>query len=169
MEATPAQLESLKTLMREMSAADLSILETVPQTLEQEESVRLVTVSGSKNDLLWSQMVALDWMKQEGPLEEHPASKVYIVSREARDPLEGLLLDLKRDELPKILNELRRDIPPMIGPRVIASGGTPADLVMMLAGIVQSTMRRYIREDLHEEFLKAVYDRARDLSGMKQS
>jgi len=35
MEATPAQLESLKTLMREMSAADLSILETVPQTLEQ--------------------------------------------------------------------------------------------------------------------------------------
>ena len=39
---------------------------------------------------------------------------------------------------------------------------------MMLAGIVQSTMRRYIREDLHEEFLKAVYDRARDLNGIKQ-
>jgi hypothetical protein len=111
----------------------------------------------------------LDWMKQDEPLEGQPASKVYIVPREAREPLERLLLDLKRDELPKMLNEFRRDIPPLIGPRVIASGGTPADLVMMLAGIVQSTMRRYIREDLHEEFLKAVYDRARDLSGMKQS
>jgi len=59
--------------------------------------------------------------------------------------------------------------PPLIGPRVIASGGTPADLVMMLAGIVQSTMRRYIREDLHEEFLKAVSTARADLSGMKQS
>jgi hypothetical protein len=169
MEPTPAQLESLKTLMRQMSAADLSILEAVPQTLEQEESVRLATVSGSKNDLLWSQMAAVGWMKQEEPLEEEPASKVYLVPRESREPLESLLLDLKRDELPKLLSEFRRDIPPLIAPRVIASGGTPADLVMMLAGIVQSTMRRYIREDLHEEFLKAVYDRARDLNGASQS
>jgi hypothetical protein len=169
MEAMPAQLESLKTLMREMSAADLSILETVPQALEQEDSVRLATVSGSKNDLLWSQMVALGWMTQEGPLEAQPASKVYIVPREAREPLERLLLDLKRDELPKMLSEFCREIPPLVAPRVIASGGTPADLVMMLAGIVQSTMRRYIREDLHDEFLKAVYDRARDLNGAKKN
>jgi hypothetical protein len=169
MEATPAQLESLKTLMRGMSAADLSILEAVPQTLEQEESVSLATVPGSKNDQLWSQMAALGWMKQEEPLEGLPASRVYIVPREAREPLQNLLLDLKRDELPKLLAEFRRDIPPMIAPRVIASGGTPADLVMMLAGVVESTMRRYIREDLHEEFLKSVYDRACDLGGVKQS
>src|ERR1700684_4271171 len=110
MEPTPAQLESLKTLMRQMSAADLSILEAVPQALEQEESVRLATVSGSKNDLLWSQMVAVGWMKQEDPLEEEPASKVYLVPRESREPLESLLLDLKRDELPKLLSEFRRDI-----------------------------------------------------------
>jgi hypothetical protein len=57
----------------------------------------------------------------------------------------------------------------MIAPRVIEAGGTPADLVMMLAGVVQSTMRRYIREDLHEQFLQAVCDRARDLDQTKPS
>ena len=169
MEATPSQVEALKPLMREMSAADLSILEAVPQTLLQKESVRLVTIPGSKNDLLWSQMATLKWMKQDEPLEEHPESNVYVVPREAREPLEALLLDLKRDELPKLLNEFCQDIPPLIGPRVIATGGTPADLVMILAGIVQSTMRRFIREDLHEQFLQSVYDRARDLNQIKLS
>lgn len=167
MDATQVQLEELKKLMRKMSAADLSILEALPQTLREEESVRLATTPGSENDMLWSQMAALKWMKQEEPLEEVPGSRVYVVRREAREPLEGLLLDLKRDELPKLLGEFRRDIPPLIGPRVIAAGGSPSDLVLMLAGIVQSTMRRYIREDLHEEFLKAVYDRARDLNQLK--
>ena len=169
MEATRSQIESLKTLLKEMSAADLSILEVVPETLRQEETVRLATTSGSKNDILWSQMAALNWMKLDEPLEAHPVSKVYVVTREAREPLEALLLDLKRDELPNLFNEFRRDIPGLIGPRVIAAGGTPSDLVMMLAGIVQSTMRRYIREDLHEEFLRAVFDRARDLNQNKQS
>jgi hypothetical protein len=169
MEATPSQIESLKKLIKEMSAADLSILEAVPEALQQEECVRLATISGSKNDMLWSQMTALNWMKLDEPLEEHPESKVYVVPREAREPLEAFLLDLKRDELPNLLNEFRRDIPPLIGPRVIAAGGTPSDLVMMLAGIVQSTMRRYVREDLHAEFLQAVFDRARDLNQMRQS
>lgn len=169
MNTTREQLEALKTMMREMSAADLSILEAVPQALQQEESVRLATTVGSRNDGLWSQMAALQWMKPEEPLEEVPGSRVYVVPREAREALEALLLELKRDELPKLLGEFRRDIPPLIGPRVIAAGGTPSDLVMMLAGIVQSTMRRYIREDLHEQFLQAVHDRARDLNQMKQS
>ena len=167
MDATQEQLEALKTLMRKMSSADLSILEALPQALREEESVRLATTPGSGNDALWSQMAALNWMKQAEPLEEVPGSRVYVVSREARVPLEALLLDLKRDELPKLLGEFRRDIPPLIVPRVIAAGGTPSDVVMMLAGIVQSTMRRYIREGLHEEFLKAVYDRARDLNQVK--
>ena len=167
MEATPSQIEALKLLMREMSAADLSILEVLPQTLQEKDCVRLATTPGSENDVLWSQMAALNWMKEDEPLKEHPGAKVYVVPREARAPLEALLLDLKRDELPKLLAEFRRDIPPLIGPRVIAAGGTPSDLVMMLAGVVQSTMRRFIREDLHQEFLQAVYDRARDLNQIK--
>ena len=108
-------------------------------------------------------------MKLDEPLEAHPVSRVYVVTREAQEPLEALLLDLKRDELPNLFNEFRRDIPGLIAPRVIAAGGAPSDLVMVLAGIVQSTMRRYIREDLHEEFLRAVFDRSRDLNQNKQS
>jgi hypothetical protein len=169
MDATPAQIEALKTLMREMSAADLSTLEAVPQALQEQETVRLATVAGSKNDALWSHMASLGWMKQDEPLTGQPTSIVYIVPRDAREPLEALLLDLKRDELPKLLSQFSRDIPPMIAPRVIEAGGTPADLVMMLAGVVQSTMRRYIREDLHEQFLQAVCDRARDLNQTKPS
>jgi hypothetical protein len=163
MDLTEAHIESLKTFLKEMSAADLSILEALPESLKQEETVRLVTIPGSKNDLLWSQMAALNLMKLDEPLEEHPRSKVYVVFREAREPIETLLMELKRDELPKLFNELRRDIPNMIAPRVIAAGGTPSDLAMMLAGIVESTMQRWIISDLHDDFLEAVFARARDL------
>ena len=124
MEPTPSQIESLKKLMKEMSAADLSILEAVPQTLEQEETVRLVTTPGKqKMTSFWSQngRVELD----EAGRAARGASVIgiqgpYIVSREAREPLEAFLLDLKRDELPNLLNEFRQNIPPMITRGVIA-------------------------------------------------
>jgi hypothetical protein len=163
MEVNQAQIETLKAFLKEMSAADLSILEALPETLEQEDTARLVTMPGSKNDLLWSRMVALNWMKLGDPLEEHPASKVYIISREAREPLETLLIQFKRDGLPDLFNELRREIPRLIAPRVIAAGGAPSDLALMLAGVVEGTMRRWIKPDLHDEFLKAVFDRSNDL------
>jgi len=167
--AAEAQMESLKARLRETSRGDLSILAALPETLAQEETVRLATTSGSQNDLLWSQMAALGWMELDQPLEGHAASKVYIVRRKAREPIEALLTDLKREELPKLFNELRRDVPPMIVPRVVASAGTPSDVVMMLAGIVEATMRRWIKPELHEEFLRAVFDRARDLSRESKS
>jgi hypothetical protein len=163
MDVTQAQIESLKAHLKEMSAADLSILDALTESLKQEETVSLATTPGSKNDLLWSQMAVLGWMKLDKPLAEHAASKVYIVNREAREPLEALLIDLKRDELPKLFNQLRREIPPMIAPPVIAAGGAPADVALMLAGIVEATMRRWIKPGLHKEFLQAVFDRARDL------
>jgi hypothetical protein len=163
MDATPAQIEALKILMEGMSAADLSILESLPETLKEGEPVQLATIPGSKNDQLWSEMAALGWMKLSDALEECPGSKVYIVPCEAREALDMLLLERKRDALPDLFNQLRREIPPLIAPRVIAAGGTPSDLALMLAGIVEFTMRRWIKDDLHEEFLQAVVDRARDL------
>ena len=33
----------------------------------------------------------------------------------------------------------------------------------MLAGIVEATMRRWIKPELHDEFLRAVTDRTQDL------
>jgi hypothetical protein len=163
-DATRDQLEELKARLKEMSAADQSILAALPQTVNEAEPIRLVTIPGSDNDVLWSQMAALGWMQLGEPLEEHPNSKVFIVLHEAREHIQQLILDVRRDELPEIFNRLRREIPPLIGPPVIAAGGAPSDVVMMLAGIIDTTMRRWIREELHEEFLRAVYERARDLN-----
>jgi class 3 adenylate cyclase len=35
-------------------------------------------------------------------------------------------------------------------------GGTPADLAIMVAGIVESTMRKALKPELHDEFLREV-------------
>jgi hypothetical protein len=161
--AVETPMDRLKAQLRQMSGADRSILAALPESLLQEESVRLATTSGSQNDLLWSQMAALGWMELDQPLKEVAASKVYIVRRSTREPIEALLTDLKRDALPTLFNELQRDVPAMIVPRVIESGGAPGDVVMMLAGIVDGTLRRWIKPELHEEFLKALFDRVGDL------
>jgi hypothetical protein len=164
MDDTLSQLELVKERLKSMSAADLSILAALPESLKEQETVRLVTIRGSNNDVLWAQMVPLGWMQLDQPLEEYPASSMYTVLPYAREPLEALLLDLKRDEMPEIFNELRREIPQQIAPRVIAAGGTPSDVAMMLAGIVEGTMRRWIQPELYDEFLQTVIDRARDLT-----
>src|SRR5262249_8397223 len=122
-EACKTNIESLKARLREMSAADISILAALPDALKEKETVRIATTPGSRNDLLWSQMADLGWMTRDEPLQEYAPSRIYIVHGTARERLEELLLDLKRDELPKLFNELRRTIPPMIAPRVIAAGG----------------------------------------------
>jgi hypothetical protein len=164
MDATPDQLAGLKTRLKQMSAADQSILAALPQTVNETAPIRLVTIPGSDNDVLWSHMVALGWMQLGEPLEERPNSKVFIVNPDARENIQQLLWDVRRDELPELFSRLRREIPPLIAPPVIDAGGAPSDVVMMLAGIIDATMRRWIREELHEEFLRAVYDRARDLN-----
>jgi len=96
MKPTEEQIQSLKSQLRQMSAADLSMLMALPQSLREEESVSIATIAGSKNDLLWTQMAALNWMKLGEPLEEYPAAKVYVVSRDALEHIEALLEDLNR-------------------------------------------------------------------------
>jgi len=165
---TQAQIDSLKARLKDMSAADLSILAALSDSFKDEETVRLVTTPGSKNDVLWSEMAALNLMTLDKPLEEHAASRVYVVHREAGEPIEALLKELKSEQLPDLFNRLRREIPPLIAQPVIAADGTPSDVAMMLAGIVEATMYRWIKPELHEQFLKAVFERAQDLSGARK-
>jgi hypothetical protein len=40
-----------------------------------------------------------------------------------------------------IINKFRRDIPPMLIDAVHGADGTPGDLAILLAGIVEGTMR----------------------------
>ena len=73
------------------------------------------------------------------------ASKVFVVHASAKDPLSALLTENQRDALPHIFSVLRREIPSKIAPPVIAAGGVPGDVSLMLAGIVEGTMRRWIK------------------------
>jgi hypothetical protein len=56
--ATQAQIESLLQRMREMSAADLSVLQASADTPDSQ----MTTAPGSPNEALWSQMEKLEWM-----------------------------------------------------------------------------------------------------------
>lgn len=159
--ADDQQGRQLLPQMRALSAADLSVLQGVVASLATEESVRVTTTPGSANDQLWSEMTKLGWMSADAPLDVPVASKVFIVHAAAKEPLEALLIEIQRDALPQIFSALRRDIPPKIAPPVIAAGGVPGDVSLMLAGIVEATMRRWIRPELHDDFLDDIVKKVR--------
>ena len=149
--------------MREMGDADLSVLVAAVDSLGGEQSVNLTTTPGSRNDVLWTEMVKLGWMSVADPVDLPPGSKLFTLNAQARAQLDALITTHARGAMSGIFNELCRTIPPMIVKPVMAARGMPSDVVMMLAGVVEATMRRFIKPDLHDEFLRAVADRAQDL------
>jgi hypothetical protein len=64
--ATEGQIKALLQRMREMSAADISILQASTKT----PGSSMTTAPGSHNEVLWSEMVGLEWMmKRDEDLE----------------------------------------------------------------------------------------------------
>lgn len=152
-----AQTEALLERMRSMSAADLSVLEAAIKQPSGEQPVLLTTIPGSANDQLWSEMTKLGWLSAEPPLAVPVQSKVFALQPSAKPALEELFAELNRPEaMTKLLNELRAEYPPKLIEAVHRAHGTPVDLAMMLAAIVEMTMRRSIKKELHEEFLNEV-------------
>src|SRR3984893_4920264 len=151
--ASDEQARQLLPQMRELNAEDLTVLQAVVESLGVEDPIRVTTTPGSANDRLWSEMTKLGWMDTDEPLEGPVAPKGFVVHASAKEPLSALLTEIQRDGLPTIFNELRREIPSKIAPPVIAASGTPADVALMLARIVEGTMRRWIKPELHEDFL----------------
>jgi hypothetical protein len=49
----------LLSQMRELSAADLSVLQAVVESLGVEDTLQVTTTPGSANDRLWSEMTKL--------------------------------------------------------------------------------------------------------------
>ena len=154
---TKEQRQELLALIRVMSAGDLSILQAAIQELGQERPVMVTTTPGSNNDVLWSKMAALGWMSAAEPLDVPVHSKVFVLNTTAKEPISTLLSDnLRAEAMTKIINDLRSDIPAQLIAAVHRVDGTPADLAIMLAGIVESTMRRAIKPELHDDFLREV-------------
>lgn len=148
---------ALIALGRAMSAADLSILQGVLAEPNQDRTVNLTTTTGSKNDVLWSEMSALGWLTEGAPLESVPGSKLYEVPASSKPLIGRFLADLdKNAAMTRITNEFRRDIPHSLIGAVRAVDGTPADLAILVAGIVEMTMRRALKPELHDDFLREV-------------
>lgn len=151
------QRQALEAIARHMTPADLSILEAALGDLRSEQPTLLTTTPGSNNDRLWSQMTAMGWMKRSDPLEVPADSRLYTINAGAHDEISGFVAEnVRKNAVIAAINELRATIPPALIDRVRAADGRPLDLAMMLAGIVEATMRRAIKPELHDEFLKEV-------------
>jgi hypothetical protein len=151
------QRQALLAAARSATPAGLSILQVALMDLAPERPTMLTTVPGSNNDKLWSQMVALGWMNAADPLDAAVLSKVYVINHAASDAIRSFLADNARaDAMTAIINEFRGSIPPMLIDAVHRANGTPGDLAILLASIVERTMRRAIKPELHDEFLREV-------------
>lgn len=155
MQQQPGQ--DLKTLSHALSEADLSTLQASVQMLGGDQPVNVTTTAGSGNDLLWAEMAARGWMSLLEPLESLPNSRVYRLNPAGKEPISQFLAETRHSiEMTKIINDLRQSVPPWLIETVHRVDGVPADLAIMLAGIVESTMRRAIKPELHDEFLQEV-------------
>ena len=151
------QRQALVAVARCATPADLSILQAALTELALNRPILLTTMPGSNNDKLWSQMVALGWMQAAPPLDARVLSKVYVINPAAGDAIRTFFADNARaDAMTAIINKFRGDIPPLLIDAVHGADGTPGDLAILLAGIVEGTMRRAIKPELHDEFLREV-------------
>lgn len=151
-------------ILRELSAADLSILQAAAQQLRDAAPVLLTTVPDSANDRLWAAMTEAGLMNQADPLDVPVSSKVYRVDPSASEAIGELLAEhAHRDVMVKLVNELRERIPALLIEDVHSADGTPFDLAMILGGIVESTMRRAIKPHLHDEVLQEVAKLAQNM------
>jgi hypothetical protein len=78
--------------MREMSAADISVLEASSKTPD----CSMTTGPGSPNEVLWSEMVGLGWMTMRDesldlPGGVHIPMKIYSITQEGLQPILNLL------------------------------------------------------------------------------
>jgi hypothetical protein len=149
--------QALQAAARSATPADLSILQAALAELSPDRPTMLTTTPGSNNDRLWSEMVALGWLTAADPLDVPVPSKVYAVNPAAGEEIRGFLDDHARGEaMTAIINDFREKIPPMVLDAVRGADGTPADVAIVLAAVVEGTMRRGIKPALHDEFLREV-------------
>jgi hypothetical protein len=151
------QRQSLQAAAGLATPADISILHAALTELSPDRPTMLTTTPGSNNDRLWSEMVALGWMHAADPLDAPVPSKVYVVNPAAQDEIRGFLADNARSgAMTAMINGFRRTIPPDLIDAVRDADGTPSDLAILLGAIVEGTMRRGIKPELHDEFLREV-------------
>ena len=149
--------ESLMVFERAMTDADASNLQAAIGELDGAQSVSLATSVGSNNDRLWTEMAALGWMTADDPPELPAGTRAFRINPEAKSAIADFVAKCQHSSsMTRIINDLRASAPPWLIDTVHSVDGTPADLAILLGAIVESTMRRAIKPDLHDEFLREV-------------
>ena len=149
--------ESLMVFGRAMTDADASNLRAAIGELDGAQPVLLATTVGSNNDRLWTEMAVLGWMTANDPPDLPAGTRVFRINPEAKRAIADFLAKCQHSaSMTKIINDLRASVPPWLIDAVHGVDGTPADLAILLGGIVESTMRRAIKPHLHDEFLREV-------------
>ena len=149
--------ESLMVFGRAMTDTDAANLRAAIAELDGARPVSLATAVGSNNDRLWSEMAVLGWMKADDPADLPVGTRAFRINSEAKSAIADFLAKCRHSALmTKMVNELRESVPSWLIDAVHGVDGTPADLAILLGGIVESTMRRAIKPHLHDEFLREV-------------
>lgn len=147
----------LTGLLRSLSAADRSILRAAASVEESAPEVLLTTTEGSANDRVWLAMSRAGLLSVAEPLEMVKASRVYRIEVTAKDAIRKLLAEVVHgDVMVDIVNDFRERIPPMVMAEINRIEGTPLDLAMILGCVVESTMRTWVKPELHDQFLAQV-------------
>jgi len=149
--------ESLMVYGRAMTDAEASNLRAALGELDGTQPVSLATAVGSNNDRLWTEMAALGWMTANDPPELPAGTRAFRINPEAKSAIADFVAKCQHSSsMTRIINDLRASAPPWLIDTVHSVDGTPADLAILLGAIVESTMRRAIKPDLHDEFLREV-------------
>jgi hypothetical protein len=102
-------------------------------------------------------MAVLGWMTVNEPSDLPAGTRAFRINPEAKSAITDFLGKCQHSgSMTKIINDLRASVPPWLIDAVRGVDGTPADLAILLGGIVESTMRRAIKPHLHDEFLREV-------------
>jgi hypothetical protein len=144
-------------LARTMSAAEISVMQGVVAEPDGDQPLMVTTTSDSRSDVLWSEMTALGWMIAAGSLEEVPGTKLYEIPASGKPQIARFLADLDHGAaMTRIINELRGDVARRLLAAVRSVDGTPSDLAILVASIVERTMRVALKPELHDDFLREV-------------
>lgn len=108
-------------------------------------------------------MAVLGWMTVNDPPDLPAGARAFRINPEAKSAIADFLAKCRHSAvMTKIINDLRASVPPCLINAVHGVDGTPADLAILLGGIVESTIRRAINPVARRIPSRSGQTRARD-------
>jgi hypothetical protein len=167
-----SRTDALLDRMREMSAADISVLEAAATG---PSGAGLTTMLGSPNDILWTDMERAGWMTSL--IKELPANglqlqlKVFRLEEAGQAPVRDLLERL-RPKMPPVdgqtvlqrlapqLDAISNEMTPRLINTVREAGGNGSHIVIGLSHVIARIVRRTFRPEDQKNVLQDIVKQA---------